>query len=126
MMGDGPIPEAAVTDLNALESLYFAALEKPPAEHPAFLDAACGGDADLRARVGRLLAAQPKVGAFLDAPAATADLPNAGKTATFGSDAGATAVVVPEVAGALMLGTAQGGAEVSKWAANRPAPNLHN
>ena len=80
-----------MTDLNALESLYFSALEKPPAERSAFLDAACDGDADLRARVGRLLAAQPKVGAFLDAPAATADLPNAGKTAMFGSDAGATA-----------------------------------
>ena len=46
-----PIRETAVTDMNALESLYFAALEKPPAERPAFLDAACGTDADLRARV---------------------------------------------------------------------------
>ena len=55
-----------MTDMNALESIYFAALEKPPAERPAFLDGACGTDADLRARVERLLAAQPRVGGFLD------------------------------------------------------------
>src|SRR5437868_5967646 len=74
----------------ALESLYFAALEKPPAERPAFLDAACGGDADMRARVERLLAAESKVGSFLDGPAATADIPADPPTATFG-DSSATA-----------------------------------
>ena len=79
-----------MTDLSALESLYFAALEKPLADRSAFLDAACGGDRDLRARVERLLAAQPKVGGFLDAPA-TSDLSPAGRTATFGIDAPATA-----------------------------------
>jgi serine/threonine protein kinase len=67
-----PFQEVAVTDLNALESLYFAALEKHPAERPAFLDAVCAGDSDLRAGVERLLAAEAKVGGFLDAPAATA------------------------------------------------------
>jgi hypothetical protein len=67
-----PFREAVITDLNALESLYFAALEKPPAERPAFLDAACAGDPDLRAGVERLLAAEAEVGDFLDAPAATA------------------------------------------------------
>jgi hypothetical protein len=80
-----------MTDLNALESLYFAALEKPLAERPAFLDAACCGDHDLRTRVERLLAAQPKVRGFLDAPVATPDLPAAGATATFDSYAPATA-----------------------------------
>ncbi len=80
-----------MTDLNALESLYFAALEKPAVERAAFLDAACGTDVELRARVERLLAAQPKVGGFLDAPVATADLPAAGRTLTFGSDGSATA-----------------------------------
>ncbi len=81
MMSVGPIPEAAVTDLNALESLYFAALEKPPADRLAFLDAACGPDADLRARVERLLAAQPNVGGFLSG---TADLPVDPSIATLG------------------------------------------
>ncbi|MFO0806765.1 MAG: serine/threonine-protein kinase [Gemmataceae bacterium] len=79
-----------MTDLNALESLYFAALGKPPAERPAFLDAACGNDAGLRARVERLLSAQADIGGFLDAPAATADVPSTGRTATFG-DSSATA-----------------------------------
>ena len=78
-----PFREVTMTDLNALEALYFAALEKPPAERPAFLDAACAGDQDLRARVERLLAAQPKLGGFLDPPAATTDLPAAGPTDTF-------------------------------------------
>jgi serine/threonine protein kinase/tetratricopeptide (TPR) repeat protein len=66
-----------MTDLNVLESLYFAALEKPAAERAAFLDAACGGDADLRARVERLLAALPRIGGFLGASPAPADRPAA-------------------------------------------------
>jgi serine/threonine protein kinase len=66
-----------VTDLNVLESLYFAALEKPAAERAAFLDAACAGDADLRARVDRLLAALPRIGSFLRASPAAADRPAA-------------------------------------------------
>jgi serine/threonine protein kinase/tetratricopeptide (TPR) repeat protein len=85
-----PFREAAVTDLNALESLYFAALEKPAAQRAVFLDAACGADLDLRARVERLLAAHPKVGGFLDGPAVTADLPAEPSTATFDSDGSAT------------------------------------
>jgi serine/threonine protein kinase/tetratricopeptide (TPR) repeat protein len=68
MVSAEPNPEAGVTDLNALEALYFAALEKPVAERPVFLDAACGGNADLRARVERLLTAQANVGDFLGAP----------------------------------------------------------
>lgn len=51
-------------DMNALELLYFAALEKPPADRPAFLEAAYGNDADLWERVERMIAALPKVGDF--------------------------------------------------------------
>jgi serine/threonine protein kinase/Tfp pilus assembly protein PilF len=48
------------------ESIYFAALAKEsPQERAAYLDEACGADADLRRRVERLLQAQPKVGSFL-------------------------------------------------------------
>jgi serine/threonine protein kinase/WD40 repeat protein len=48
------------------ESIYFAALAKEsPQERAAYLDAACGADADLRRHVERLLQAQPKVGTFL-------------------------------------------------------------
>jgi hypothetical protein len=65
-----------VTDPNALESLYLAALEKPAAERPAFLDTVCGGNTDLRARVERLLAAEPKVGGLRGAPSAPTDWPS--------------------------------------------------
>ena len=40
-----------------VERLYHVAQEQPPAERAAFLDAACAGDADLRAEVDSLLAA---------------------------------------------------------------------
>ncbi|MFL5243587.1 MAG: tetratricopeptide repeat protein [Gemmataceae bacterium] len=42
------------------ESLFDAALEKPPAERQAFLDQACGGDFALRGRVEKLLAADER------------------------------------------------------------------
>src|SRR5262245_4315927 len=49
------------------ESIYFAALVKEsPEARAAYLDQACGADADLRRRVERLLRAQPKVGGFLE------------------------------------------------------------
>src|SRR5262249_52809881 len=44
------------------------ALERPPSERGAYLDAACGGDAGLRACVEKMLAAQPDLGEFLDRP----------------------------------------------------------
>ena len=62
--------------------LFLGALDKAPAERPAFLDAACGGDAGLRRRVEELLREQEAVGAFLETPALT------------GSRASATAVMV--------------------------------
>jgi serine/threonine protein kinase/tetratricopeptide (TPR) repeat protein len=59
-----------VTDLTAVEALFFAALEKPSGpERGAFLDEACGNDAELRRHVERLLAAHPQAAAFLDSPA---------------------------------------------------------
>jgi WD40 repeat protein/serine/threonine protein kinase len=55
---------------SSVESIFFAVLEKPsPEERSAYLDAACGGDAELRRQVERLLRAQPRVGAFLEPPA---------------------------------------------------------
>jgi hypothetical protein len=53
----------------AVESLLFAALEKPTAaERSAFLDSACGGDAELRSQVEKLLSAHANVGNFLQKP----------------------------------------------------------
>jgi eukaryotic-like serine/threonine-protein kinase len=48
------------------ETIFFAALERPPGERAAYLDGACGGDAALRAHIEKMLAAQPDLGEFLD------------------------------------------------------------
>jgi hypothetical protein len=59
------------------EAIFFAALEKSPAEERVrYLVEACGDDAELRSRVEQLLSAHGKVG-VLDAPVATReqDLP---------------------------------------------------
>jgi serine/threonine-protein kinase len=52
-----------------VERLYHAALERTPAERTTFLDAACAGDADLRAEVDSLLAAAARGDTFLEASA---------------------------------------------------------
>jgi tetratricopeptide (TPR) repeat protein len=54
----------AATPPNARD-LFLAALERPPGERPAYLEAACGGDAALRGRVQALLRAHDEPGAFL-------------------------------------------------------------
>ena len=41
---------------SRIKELFGAALETPESERPRFLESACGGDADLRAEVERLLA----------------------------------------------------------------------
>ena len=59
-----------MSDFTAVESLYFAALEKPAGqEREAFLIEACGANGELRHHVERMLAAHPQVGSFLKAPA---------------------------------------------------------
>src|SRR5262245_22403901 len=40
-----------------VKSIFLVAAEKPPADRPAFLDAACGGDAAVRQRIEALLRA---------------------------------------------------------------------
>jgi serine/threonine protein kinase/WD40 repeat protein len=57
-------------DLTAVESILFAALEKPSdTERAAFLDEVCGQNVELRRHVERLLAAHPRAAGFLSAPA---------------------------------------------------------
>src|SRR5437773_9762600 len=51
--------------------IFVAALQKEaPGERSAFLDEACGGDADLRQQVETLLREHEQLGSFLEAPAA--------------------------------------------------------
>jgi serine/threonine protein kinase/tetratricopeptide (TPR) repeat protein len=57
------------------EQLFHQALEHPPDRRGAFLDAACGGDAGLRARVEVLLRACEHPGSFLQSPVAAAYSP---------------------------------------------------
>ena len=55
-----------MTEQSPAEAIFFAALEQGTVEkRAAYLDAACGGDADLRSRVERLLDAHPRVGDFM-------------------------------------------------------------
>jgi serine/threonine protein kinase/tetratricopeptide (TPR) repeat protein len=55
-----------MTESTPVESIFFAALQKPtPAERAAYLDEACGGDLELRRRVEWLLAAHPRAESFL-------------------------------------------------------------
>jgi len=56
-----------MVDITAIEAIFFAALEKPSAEErAAYLRGACGDDAEVRARIERMLAAQPQVAQFLN------------------------------------------------------------
>ncbi len=55
-----------MSEMSPAEEVFFAALERPsPADRAAYLDAACAGQPELRARVEKLLAAHPRVGEFL-------------------------------------------------------------
>jgi serine/threonine protein kinase/tetratricopeptide (TPR) repeat protein len=57
-------------DPQRIDSIFLEAAEKATdEERAAYLDVACAGDPQLRERVERLLAARPKVGGFLEAPA---------------------------------------------------------
>jgi hypothetical protein len=59
-----------MSNASAVEALFFAALEQgTAAERTAYLDSACGDDAELRRRVEKLLNAHPRVGDFLKKPA---------------------------------------------------------
>jgi eukaryotic-like serine/threonine-protein kinase len=72
-----------MSNATRVEALFFEALEKgTAAERAAFLDSACGGDAELRRQVEKLLKAHSRVGDFLKSPiveqlAAAPERPNA-------------------------------------------------
>lgn len=54
-------------DESKIQSVFFAALERSPAEREIFLEDACASDVQLRQRVDELLSAKSKVGDFLNA-----------------------------------------------------------
>jgi hypothetical protein len=65
-------------DLTAVEMILFAALAKPSGpQRAAYLDEACGTNAELRQHVERLLAAHPRAASFLNAPVSGLVAPSA-------------------------------------------------
>ena len=53
-------------DPNRVRDVFLAAVELPPEQRPAYLAEACRGDADLRAEVDRLLAANADPDSILE------------------------------------------------------------
>jgi eukaryotic-like serine/threonine-protein kinase len=77
---------AATADSKAI---FLAALDQPsPAERSHYLDAACGGDLQLRSRVEQLLAAHDQAGQFLGGAGATAAMNNPSLTERPGTQIG--------------------------------------
>ena len=62
-------PAARTTAQIRARDAFLEALDQPPAERAAFLEAACGSNAKLRAEVEELLRESEQVGAFLESPA---------------------------------------------------------
>src|SRR5262245_41234613 len=73
-------------------TIFLAALERAPDQWPAFLDEACGGDAEVRARVDQLLRAHDALGSIHVGGNAPAD---AWETMAAPPSAGGTAVHRP-------------------------------
>ena len=61
---------------HRLEEVFSAARDLPPQERAAFLERACGGDAELRRQADSLLAAHDQAGHFLQ-PTVVLSTPNA-------------------------------------------------
>ncbi len=55
--------------LQTIEEIFHAALERAPAEVDAFLETACAGDKSLRAQVDKLIASHRQAGHFIETPA---------------------------------------------------------
>ena len=55
-------------DPNRVRDVFLAAVELAPDQRPGYLAEACGGDADLRAEVDRLLAANADPDGILEPP----------------------------------------------------------
>ncbi|MDT4954158.1 MAG: eukaryotic-like serine/threonine-protein kinase [Acidobacteriota bacterium] len=52
-----------------IKEIFHSALERGPAERPAYLAGACAGDESIRSEVESLIAAHEKDGSFIDSPA---------------------------------------------------------
>ena len=62
-------------DPQKLEAIFEAARVRTAGEREAYVEAACEGDAELRASVDALLVAHDEAGAFLEPPKPTLAMP---------------------------------------------------
>src|SRR5512147_2022288 len=54
---------------HQVAEIFDSAIARPPSERASFLEQSCGGDADLRREVERMLAVEAEASAFLKTPA---------------------------------------------------------
>jgi eukaryotic-like serine/threonine-protein kinase len=52
-----------------VKDIFYAALERPPAERASFIDSACAGDEATREEISQLVSAHEETGEFLNTPA---------------------------------------------------------
>ena len=65
-----PDPIPPIAPIRSIDAIFVQAAELPnDAARSKYLDVVCGGDDDLKVRVERLLAAVPRIGSFMEAPA---------------------------------------------------------
>ena len=70
-------PGPETTSHGRARDVFLDAIEKPPGERAAFIQAACRSDAKLRAEVEELLREHEQVGDFLAMPASAGQSPAA-------------------------------------------------
>src|SRR6266852_5482366 len=87
-MSVGPNKDQTMpAESRSLKEVFLAALAIAPADRAAWLEQACGQDAELHRRVELMLAAHDTPQSLLDRPAFVADRPDAVTGAFMGADA---------------------------------------
>ena len=83
-------------DPNRVRDVFLAAVELSPEQRPGYLAEACGGDAELRAEVDRLLAANADPDSILEPASPTADATGASDPDCLPDGTSATAAFDPD------------------------------
>ncbi|MGE5141181.1 MAG: serine/threonine-protein kinase, partial [Rudaea sp.] len=78
---------------ESVDRIFEAALERAPADRPAFLEVACAGDDDLRADVESLIVAHDREDGFLEPPRIIASAADAAVSASPGEALGSYRII---------------------------------